>query len=174
MASDTMGGFGITQIVRERAELLTLSSYVMRRTNGTDLQIGLLCGEVGETFPDIDLSTEGDDGFLGYVSHPVHPTNTFDIDTAFGDNEWVWVLLPHGGQLVISAFLQAQSGGAEDAKAGEWLAIGDQDDGYLQPMSDKYADAAVATDTIEEGVGRAYKTISNAHATEFRLILLRY
>ena len=171
--SDTLGGFGIIDIIRKGHEFLGSGSIVVRRTNGSDIFIGAVVGEVGETFPDIDLSAEGDDGFLGLVRAPVHPANDFDIDTALADNKWVYVVKPHGGLLEILAWLQAQSGGAESSKAGENMAIGDQDDGFLQPMSDKYADASVATDTQLEVVGRAVKAITG-HATQTKVMELYY
>lgn len=171
--SDTLGGFGIIDIIRSGHEFLGSQSIVVRRCNGADIKVGLVVTESGETYPDIDLATEGDDGFLGIVRGPVHPANTYDIDDAFSDNDWVYVIKPHGGLLVVLAWLEALAGGAQSPKAGELMAIAGEDDGYLEPMSDKYADAAAHTDTTMEAVGRAVKA-TTGHATQVKVMELYY
>ena len=173
MTSDSLSGFGIIDIIRSGREFLGSKSIVVRRVNGSDIGIAHLVTESGETFPDIDLMVEGDDGFLGLVLNPVHPLDTFNIDDLFTDNDWVYVLRPHGGLLTVLAWLQATSGGAKSPKAGELMAQGDEDAGTLMPMSDKYTDAAVATDTLLEAVGRAVKA-TTGHATDLKVMELYY
>lgn len=96
---------------------------VERRCNGSDIFIGALVTDEGETFPDIDLAAE-DESVLGIVEGYTNrdlPNATYgywyyDGDVPFADNKWVIVGILTPGQVVWVC-----STADVDIKQGEYL-----------------------------------------------------
>ena len=175
--SDTMGGAGITDIIRADPEGIAHHYIVTKRTTGTDIFPGALVTPITgiQTVAqgDVDLASEDDLQGLLVVLGPEHPNvdGSYDIDTAFGDNVLIKCLRYTGGRVIVAGFLEAISGGAIDAEEGELACIGTQDDGRWGVL--KYADAARAT----EGAFATRATFHHfitAHTTEYRIALVRF
>jgi hypothetical protein len=161
--STTLGSLGIIWPIREGKENLLPGDIVIRRTNGTDMKPGLLVSEEGETFPDVDLNATADTATLGVALGEVFPANTYDIDDAFADNTWIYVLRKGGSRCVVSMLYEATSGGAVAGMAGDPVGQGAEDAGYIVALADVNAKV----------VGYLIRAVTG-HATNVTVALVRW
>lgn len=105
--------FGTSNIILKNESLLDKNRVVQRRTNGSDIFLGALVGEVGESFPDIDLAAAAET-ILGFVyRHSIESDipvgwqnpNADSPVYLFADDTYVDVILSHGGALEIAAVI---------------------------------------------------------------------
>lgn len=131
--------YGTTNPILKNESLLDMNRVVQRRINGTDIFHGAIVGEVGETFPDIDLAAEGE-LWLGFVwrhSNPadipegwLNPSATTPV-YIYADNVYVDVVMPHGGALEVGLFMSPRTTSANDIAGNESLKVSATTDGML-------------------------------------------
>ncbi len=165
--AETLGGLGITSIIRAGKGALTLDDVVQRRTNGSDMFPGCLVSENGETHPDVDLLANAELSILGVLLDEVRPADTYDIDSTIADNVAVRVLLPT--QKTIIAVLYETA--AVNVLKGDHVGVSTVDAGFWGKVT--YADAAAATDTMMGSMGRSVSAVTG-HASNQKVMLVRY
>ena len=121
--------FGTSNIILQNESLLDKNRVVQRRTTGADIFPGALVGEVGDTFPDIDLAAAGE-LVLGFAWRhsiesdiPVGWQNP-DADSpvyVFADNTYIDVIESHGGALEIAAVIAPRTTNANNITGNELL-----------------------------------------------------
>ena len=165
--AETLGGLGITSIIRAGKGALTLDDIVIRRTNGSDMFPGCLVSESGETHPDIDLLANAELEILGCVLGEVRPADDYDIDATIADNVFVYVLLPTKKTIIAVLYETA----AVNVLKGATVGVSTVDAGFWGVLT--YADAAAATDTLEGAMGRAASAVTG-HASNQKVMLVYY
>ena len=124
--------FGTSNIILKNESLLDKNRVVQRRTTGSDIFLGALVTEVGETFPDIDLCEAGELA-LGFVwKHSISSDepegwqnpNATTPDYTIADNTYVDVILSHGGALEIAAVVAPRTTNANNITGNEIMKAG--------------------------------------------------
>ena len=116
---------GYNDIVLNTDEINT-DLLVERTTNGSDIYVGMIVSENGETFDDIDLAVSGDGTFLGVVRKIVNPADVpenWNIGVAIPDDTKVEVVLPHGGKLKMVGFVSPKASNANNISGNETLSV---------------------------------------------------
>ncbi|KKN58853.1 hypothetical protein LCGC14_0547600 [marine sediment metagenome] len=165
--AETLGGLGITSIIRAGKGALTLDDIVIRRTNAATLFPSCLCSENGETFPDIDLLANAELSMLGVVLGEVRPAETYDIDATISNNVFVYVLLPTMKTIIAVLYETA----AVNVLKGDHVGVSTVDAGFWGKIT--YTDAAAATDTMMGSFGRSVSAVTG-HASNQKVMLVRY
>jgi len=143
---------------------------IVRTLNGAT-HAGHFVTTTGETYPAVAKAVTTDEGFLGIVRRPAKSADLEDwtVDTEIADNIDVEIVKPTGGRLQIAAFLEATAGPIA-VVPGDYASLGTEA-GKVRKLV--YADAAAATDSFMEVVGKIVYNHAG-HATEDRIVVLDY
>ena len=163
---------GFSSIIRWVDPSINIDAYIIQRTlsvGGNTAVPGNVMGADGETQGYVDVSAEGDLGFLGVFLNEKIITDGYDIDEAAVDGITVDILRPTGGRTIVSMIL-ASHASAFAIEEGDYLRVGDT---AGQIESFVYADTADSTDTEEIVVGRS-ATDHTTDATGDQVIYVWY
>lgn len=166
MAEETLyGTYGKLSIIFEGAENISESDYEYRILSvGSDTaRIGDIVSENGETSGYVDLATTGDGSFLGVIAEPKNrPSDSWQPYDVIPDGTKVKILKPTGGRVKIMVNLAADVAGTT-LKGGQALVLAT----VGEAKAYAYTDAAVATDTLLEYVGKlAYEKTLHASGAD--------
>ena len=163
---------GFVSVIRWVDPSINIDSYIIQRTlsvGGNTAVPGNIMGADAETQGYVDVSAEGDVGFLGVFLNEKVITADYDIDEAAIDGVTVDILRPTGGRTIIACIL-ASHASAFQIEEGDYLRVGDTA-GQLESFV--YADNADSTDSEEIVVGRS-RTDHTTHATDDQVIYVWY
>lgn len=170
MADDTVVGvLGTSNIIVKNEDKLNKNLVVQRKTNGTDMFPGCVVSEVGETFPAVDLAEAGE-LWLGIAWRHSNPADipegwmnpdASSPDYTFATATYIDVILPHGGELEIAAFVSKRTTNANNITGNEILKVSATTDGKLDvtttpayplPVGRAVSEQAITVDTTDARV----------------------
>lgn len=146
---------------------------VRRRTNGADIKPNTIVTEEGETYPDVDIIATSAETPLGvawrYTFENDKPED-WTWDTAFADNKFIDVILPHDGNLEIYGDLainDTTTSTENNVAAGDVLVVSATTAGQLdRSAEDGSGNVNLVMGTVAVNPGSRYTVTPTGAATK--------